>query len=270
MRPQLPETSTQLHPLGNKNSRILVRRSTSPWPEAYQGEAGTIGDRTQKHRSFETAASVLRPTTPIDIGQQTQRQRILDAMIECCAEKTFTATTITDVVARARISRTTFYKHFEDKRACFDAALIYCVETLTEIASGAHDPDDSPPDATRKATTAVVEELAQRPGLAQLLSGDAIAVEPQVIERYRRATIPALETLWNRNGDGVETYTDPRLAFGQAQVLILNQIATGAAKRLPDLLPELVYLAVCPFGGHEAALEQSRLARKDGFSSSAR
>jgi AcrR family transcriptional regulator len=224
----------------------------------------------QKHRGFETAASVLRPTTPIDIGQQAQRQRILDAMIECCAEKTFTATTITDVVAGARISRTTFYKHFEDKRACFDAALLYCVETLRETAGSAHDSDDSPADATRKATAAVVETLAQRPGLAQLLSGDAIAVEPRVIARYRKATIPALETLWSKNGDGVETYTDPRLAFGQAQVLILNQIATGEAERLPDLLPELVYLAVCPFGGHETALEQSRLAREDGVSSPAR
>jgi len=224
----------------------------------------------QKHRGFETAASVLRPTTPMDIGQQAQRQRVLDAMIESCAEKTFAATTITDVVARARISRTTFYKHFADKRACFDAALVYCVETLHETADNAHDPDDSPADATRKATAAVVEALAQRPGLAQLLSGDAIAVEPRVIERFRKATIPALEVLWSNNGDQAETYTDPRLAFGQAQVLLLNQIATGEAKQLPDLLPELVYLAVCPFGGHEAALEQSRLARKDGVSSPAR
>jgi AcrR family transcriptional regulator len=224
----------------------------------------------QKHRGFEMAASVLRPTTPIDIGQQTQRQRILDAMIECCAEKTFTATTITDVVAEARISRTTFYKHFEDKRACFDAALIYCGETLHETAGGAHDPDDSPAEATRKATAAVVETLAQKPGLAQLLSGDAIAVEPRVVERFREATIPALEALWGQNGDRVDTLTDPRLAFGQAQVLILNQIAAGKAKRLPDLLPELVYLAVCPFGGHEAALEQSRLAREDGVGTPAR
>lgn len=224
----------------------------------------------QKHRGFETAASVLRPTTPIDIGQQTQRQRILDAMIESCAEKTFTATTITDVVARARISRTTFYKHFEDKRACFDAALLYCVEALREIAGGAHGADDDPADATRKAATEVVKALAQRPGLAQLLSGDAIAVEPAVVERYRKATIPALEALWARDGAQVEVHTDPRLAFGQAQVLILNQIAIGEAERLPDLLPELVYLAVCPFGGHEAALEQSRVAREDGVSGSTR
>ncbi|MGN6255430.1 MAG: TetR/AcrR family transcriptional regulator [Solirubrobacterales bacterium] len=217
----------------------------------------------QKHRSSETAASVLRPTTPVDIGQQTQRRRIVDAMIESCAEKTFAATTIADIVARAHISRTTFYKHFEDKRVCFDAAIVYCVEELRAIAAAAHQPDDAPGDATRKATTAVVEALAARPGLAQLVSGDAIAVDPTVIERYRKATIPALQALWDERENGSQGRPDPRLAFGQAQVLILNQIAAGKAARLRELLPELVYLAVSPFGGHDEALEQARLAREN-------
>ena len=72
----------------------------------------------QKQRSSEKPVSVLRPTIPVDIGERSQRQRILDAMIDSCAEKTYAATTITDIVARAHISRTTFYKHYEDKRAC--------------------------------------------------------------------------------------------------------------------------------------------------------
>lgn len=216
----------------------------------------------QKHRSSERAGEVLRPTTPLDLGRQRQRQRIIDAMIESCAEKTYSATTITDIVARARISRTTFYKQFEDKRDCFDGAVSHCIEQLREAAAAAHSPDDAPADATRKAATAVIEAMAARPGLAQLLTGDAIAVEPMVVELYRKATIPALEVLWSANGDKPEAYTDPRLAFGQAQVLILNQIAIGRPERLPELVPEIVYLAVSPFGGHEEGIEQSRLARE--------
>ena len=182
-------------------------------------------------------------------------------MIECCAEKTYATTTITDIVAHARISRTTFYKHFDDKRACFDAAIEHCIEELQQVAAAAHSPNDPPADAARKATTAVVEALTARPGLAQLLTGDAIAVDPKAVERYRRATIPALEALWGEDGANPTPHTDPRLAFGQAQVLILNQIATGKIDRLPELLPEIVYLAVSPLGGHEEALEQSRRAR---------
>jgi AcrR family transcriptional regulator len=203
--------------------------------------------------------SALRSSTSADLGSGEQRRRIIDAMIDSCAEKTYAATTITDIVARARISRTTFYKQFDDKRACFDAAIGHCIEQLQEVAASAHDHEDAPADAVRKGTSAVIQALAERPGLAQLLTGDAIAVDPRVIECYRKATIPALEGLFSREG-AAQAYSDPRLAFGKAQVLILNQIAIGEADRLPELLPELVYLAVSPFGGHEAALQQSQLA----------
>jgi AcrR family transcriptional regulator len=216
----------------------------------------------QKHRSFEMSGNVLRPTTPPDIASRSQRQRIVDGMIESCAEKTYAATTITDIVARAHISRTTFYKHFEDKRACFDAAIDYCIGELQDVAATAHSPGEEPGDAARKAAAAVVGALAAKPGLAQVLTGDAMAVEPQVIERYRRATIPALEALWSESGRRPTAHTDPRLAFGQAQVLILNQIATGKPDRLLELLPEIVYLTVSPYGGHEEALKQSREAGK--------
>jgi AcrR family transcriptional regulator len=218
----------------------------------------------QKHRSFEKSSD-LAEATPSRSG--TQRQRIVGAMIDSCAEKTYAATTISDIVARARISRTTFYKQFEDKRACFDAAVDNCLEQLQKAAAGSHFVEDAPADALRKAMSAVLEAMTARPGLAQLLTGDAIAVDPMVIERYRKATLPAIEALWARQGSPVETHTDLRVAFGQAQVLILNQIATGNADRLLELLPELVYLAVSPYGGHEEAIRQSRLARESAAGS---
>ncbi len=232
-----------------------IESKTPDWVE----ESATM----QKHRSSKTPGSLLRPTTPVDIGPQTQRQRIIDAMVESCAEKTYMATTITDIVSRARISRTTFYKHFDDKRACFDVAVEYCVGELQRVAAAAHSPGEPPADAARKAATAVVEMLAARPGLAQILTGDAIAVDPMVIELYRKATIPALEVLWERDGKEVETRMDPRLAFGQVQVLILNQISTGKIDRLPELLPEIVYLTVSPYAGHEEAVKQSRLVEEN-------
>jgi AcrR family transcriptional regulator len=215
----------------------------------------------QRQRSSEPSSHVPRPTVLIDLASQSQRQRIVDAMIESCAEKTYPATTISDIVSRAHISRTTFYKHFDDKRACFDAAIDFCIAELQEVAAASHSPADTPGEAARMAATAVVGALAARPGLAQMLAADAMAVDPAVIERYRKATVPALEALWG-GGGRAEAHTDPRLAFGQAQVLILNQIAAGEPDRLPELLPEIIYLTVSPFGGHDEALRQSRLAAK--------
>lgn len=180
-------------------------------------------------------------------------------MVECCAEKTYSGTTISDIVAGASISRTTFYKHFADKRACFDAAVESSVEEIRAVARGAHTRADAPVVAVPKATVAILERMAEKPALAQLLTGDAVAVEPAVVDRYRHLLIPAVAALWDAAGEPQRPHMSPGLAFGRAQLLIFNQIAAGRAAQLPELLPEIVYLAVAPFAGHRQALEQVRL-----------
>lgn len=211
---------------------------------------------------------VLDPTIPIDIGERSQRQRIIDAMIESCAEKTYAATTIADIVKRASISRTTFYKRFPNKKACFDGALDSCVEELRATASAAHGPTDTPAEAVRKAAAATLDLMATRPALAQLVMGDAVTVDPAVIDRYRKLLIPALENLWDGDGDPQARHSDPGLAFGRVQVLIFNQIATGRATRLPMLLPEVVYSTLLPFAGDAEAARQAQIAAGDPRASS--
>ena len=181
-------------------------------------------------------------------------------MIEICAEKTYAATTIADIVGRAGISRTTFYKRFANKRACLDAALDSCLAELQAAAAAAHAPSDPPPEAVRKAIGAALDLMAAKPKLAQLMMNDAITVEPAILERYRSLLIGALEDLWDGSGEPRAEASDPLLAFGRAQILVFNQIAAGRTAQLPGLLPELVYLALLPFGGHDEATRQAQLA----------
>jgi AcrR family transcriptional regulator len=213
----------------------------------------------QKRRGIQTVGSILDPTIPIDIGERSQRQRIVEAMVECCAEKTYPATTIADIVSHASISRTTFYKRFAGKRECFDATLDWCIDVVRAAATTSYSSSDSPPEAVRKAAAAILGLMAANPALTQLLMGEAASVEPAAIGRYRKILIPALEKLWADAGEPRKGRTDPRLAFGRAQVLIYNQITAGQAEQLPELLPEIVYLALLPFAGHEEALSQARL-----------
>ena len=51
-----------------------------------------------------------------------QRTRLIRAMLDCVAERGYPATTVGDVVAAARCSRNAFYELFEDKEACYIAA----------------------------------------------------------------------------------------------------------------------------------------------------
>ncbi|MBS1880499.1 MAG: TetR/AcrR family transcriptional regulator [Actinobacteria bacterium] len=189
-------------------------------------------------------------------GGSDQRRRIVAAMVASCAERTYAATTIGDLVSRAHISRTTFYREFDDKLACFEAALDYCIEELRIAAVTACAASEPGTAALRNATSAVLEALAERPQLAHLLVGEAVAVEPAVIERYRDLVVPAVAALWE--DEQGPTRLDPWLAFGRAQLLILDRVTAGGAARLPELLPEIVYLAVAPFAGHDAAIEEAR------------
>ena len=184
-------------------------------------------------------------------------------MVSCCAEKTYAATTIADLVSRAAVSRTTFYKLFTDKRDCFDAAVTQCVDrvggTLAAGAAGL----DSPAEATRRATVAALELLAAEPELALVLSGDMIGVDPNQVDRYGRLLIPALETLWAEAGEPPRKHSSPGLAFGRAQLLVFHEITAGRAAALPTLVPDFVYLAIAPFAGHDEALRQARLAEAE-------
>ena len=107
----------------------------------------------RKQGGSENSRSVLEPTLPVDLSAQQQRRKIVEAMIASVAEKTYAGTTISDIVSRAAVSRTTFYKRFGDKRACFDAALEQVRErtvftTHTPVAAGN---DTYPADEIRHA-----------------------------------------------------------------------------------------------------------------------
>ncbi len=181
-------------------------------------------------------------------------------MVACCAEKTYAAVTIGELVARASVSRTTFYKLFTDKRDCFDAAVVQCIERIGATLAGAAGECGTPAEATRRGAIAGLELLAAEPQLALVLGGDVVGVDPRAVDRYSRLTVPALEAIWSEAGVPPRKHSSPGIAFGRAQLLVFHEVAAGRAERLPALAPDIVYLAVAPFAGHDEGLRQARLA----------
>jgi AcrR family transcriptional regulator len=203
---------------------------------------------------------ILTPSVPPDIGYRSQRQRILTAMAKSCAEKTFATTTITDIVGHASISRATFYKHFANKQECFYAAADGFLVELQGAAAVAYERSaDSHVDAVRDVISAVLELLAAKPDYAKLLLIDAPIVDPEIVRRYRNFVIGALEEKLQAGESARDTRADPEIAFGRAKVLIAGHIVAG--ETLHTLLPELVYIALLPYSGQEAALAQAQRTR---------
>ncbi|MGA8015766.1 MAG: helix-turn-helix domain-containing protein, partial [Candidatus Dormiibacterota bacterium] len=63
-----------------------------------------------------------RSRLPEALVQRDQRERILRSMVETVAEQGYAAATVGEVVARARVSRSSFYAQFSDKEDCFVTA----------------------------------------------------------------------------------------------------------------------------------------------------
>ena len=63
-----------------------------------------------------------RHAAPREVVWESQRGRLLAAMAEVVASKGYGAVAVRDVIARAGVSRKTFYEHFDNKEECFLAA----------------------------------------------------------------------------------------------------------------------------------------------------
>jgi AcrR family transcriptional regulator len=207
---------------------------------------------------FLANRGVLTTTLAPDAGSRAREEKVMAAMAAVCAERTYSGTSITEVVRRAGISSRTFYKLFASKRACFDATLAAFAAELTVAVEAARAGETSWPAEVRAAIAAILEVAAAKPDFAKLAFVESISVDPNLIEQYRLALAGALAQQQATPGGRPPAGT--RAAFGRAQVLIADQITSHGAARLPELLSDLVYIAFAPFVGPEEALRQARKA----------
>jgi AcrR family transcriptional regulator len=59
---------------------------------------------------------------PPELVERNQRERLIAAMAEVCAEDGYGGATVAEVTRRAGVSTASFYRQFEDKRACMLAS----------------------------------------------------------------------------------------------------------------------------------------------------
>ena len=74
-----------------------------------------------------------RHTLSPETVRASQRERLIGAMVNSVGERGYTATTVPDVVASARVSRNAFYALFADKADCFIAACDDYAADLLEL-----------------------------------------------------------------------------------------------------------------------------------------
>jgi AcrR family transcriptional regulator len=98
-----------------------------------------------------------------------QRERLVEAMIQAVNERGVVATTISDLVARAGISRRTFYEHFENKEDCLLATYDTVVETEARRLLEVYAARDGWLEQLEAMIRALFVAIAQRPDAARLI-----------------------------------------------------------------------------------------------------
>lgn len=112
-----------------------------------------------------------------------QRRRILLAMADTVADKGFAATTVGDVIARASVSRATFYEQFADKQECFLAAFDAAARQVIATV-GAAVPSRLPdPGAFDAVIGAYLDALLDAPQFARVFLVDISALGGEGVAR---------------------------------------------------------------------------------------
>src|SRR4051812_8489731 len=114
-----------------------------------------------------------------------QRGRLLTAVTEAVAEKGYGAVSVADVIARAGVSRKTFYVHFRDKLDCFLAAYDVGVEVLLATVRAAGEGETDPVAVARARTREYLRTLAAEPDFARTFLLEVSAAGPEALERRR-------------------------------------------------------------------------------------
>jgi AcrR family transcriptional regulator len=174
------------------------------------------------------------------------------------AQLGYARATVADIVVHARLSRRTFYEHFEDKESAVLAAFDAGLDRARAAILTAYDAHERFPDRVEAAVVAFVELICAEPDLARFGLVEIAAAGPRALERRERALAEYGERL--RAGaessipDGVVVppLTADLVVGGLCQIAGAR-VMTGRPGSLVEDIPEMVYCALVPFVGHREA-----------------
>ncbi len=171
------------------------------------------------------------------------RDRLVAAMTDAVGASGYGATTIADVVRRARVSKRTFYEHFIDKEACFLAAYDAASETILRIVAEAAAPPAPWRERVDAAVRAYLGAMAARPDLDRAFLVEILGAGPRALAR-RREHITRFATQLVRLSEALRA-EDPRLraldlptaiaVVGGVNELVLLAVERDSVTELPDL-----------------------------------
>lgn len=179
----------------------------------------------------------------IGTNVQASELRLVEGLIAAIVEKGYAATTIADIVRQARVSKRTFYEHFEDKEACFLATYTFASGSVLQAVEDAFATRTAWLEQLEAGIDAYVTALESNPPLTRSCMVELPAAGPRALELRRKvrndfATLIAdFVRRTRRREPAVRELSEAMIAalVGAIDELVLVQVERGPQHRLAAL-----------------------------------
>jgi AcrR family transcriptional regulator len=187
-----------------------------------------------------------------------QRARILSAMATVVADEGLPAATVANVVARAGVSRRTFYELFADREECF----IVTFDHAAALAGATVLPEYERPgawrDRVRAGLSAFLEFLDDEPELGAVCVVHSLGAGPAALERRAGIVAGLIAAVDEGEGEGARKSTPiaPLTAegvVGAVLAVIHARLVAPTGRPMVELLGPLMNMIVLPYQGIAAA-----------------
>jgi AcrR family transcriptional regulator len=228
--------------------------------------ADAVGDRWSESELNEAVALLTRAdgrfpagvrTLPADLVRAIQRERLLAAMINTVTEIGYNTLTVQNVLARAGISRPTFYEQFEDKEACFLAAFDASATRMRRrVKAAAAGGGPGWRERLRSGIAELLRFIAEEPEEARTVLVEARASSAAGLRHRDRLLdqfAACIDALVRRELDETPSAIAAAGVVGGIESVLYARLQKGEIEDLDALLPALMYFAVLAYAGQEAA-----------------
>jgi AcrR family transcriptional regulator len=194
-----------------------------------------------------------------------QRARLVAALIEVVQEDGYTALTVGTVIARARVSRKTFYGIFANREEAFLAAFTQTTDRLRLLTTQAYAEQPDWRSGIRSALQQLLMFMDDEPGLACMCLVEALGAGERVLDARAELLTEAARAI--DTGRAVAAKHDPppltaEAVVGGALAILHNRFAREDGASASELSGALMSTIVLPYLGTRAA--RAELSRSSG------
>jgi len=189
-----------------------------------------------------------------------ERDRIAEAMIDVACERGYKSTTVAAVVDRAGLDSAVFERHFNGKDECFLWIFDREARRFNEVVLPAHRRGADWRDGLRSGAYEAARFIRDNPREAHF--GTVVLFEAGDLAQAHRDAL--LQQHVELIDSGRQELDDPdsvtrataEWVIGSVYGLLAKEFVAGDPKDPLAMVPQLMYMAVRPYLGHEAAREE--------------